>query len=113
MHSKGPQRREWGQSIKTDRGKYFYNKGVICCEPYEKMKYGRYFAAFIDNHFDRLFAAADKGCTRMFLQDGDPSQNSASARAAMQRTNSTLIKLYRRSPDLAVIENVFPMVSRM
>ena len=49
-----------------------YNKGVICCEPYEKMN-GRYFAAFIDDHFDRLFAAADKGCTRVFLQDGDPS----------------------------------------
>ena len=48
-----------------------YNTGVICCEPYEKMN-GRYFAAFIDNHFDRLFAAADKGCTRTFLQDGDP-----------------------------------------
>ena len=32
----------------------------MCCEPYERMN-GRYFAAFIDNHFDRLFAAADKG----------------------------------------------------
>ena len=74
---------------------------------------GRYFSAFINKHFDRLFAAADKGCTRTFLQDGDPSQNSALARAAMQRTNSTLVKLCRRSPDLAVIENVFPMVSRM
>ena len=74
---------------------------------------GHYLSAFIDNHFDRLFGAADKGCTRMFLQDGDPSQNSVSARAAMQRTNSTLIKLCPRSPDLAVIENVFPMVSRM
>ena len=31
----------------------------------------------------------------------------------MQRTNSTLIKLCPRSPDLAVIENVFPMVNRM
>ena len=89
-----------------------YNKGVICCEPYEKMN-GCYFAVFLDNHFDRLFSAANKGCTRMFLQDGDPSQNSALARAAMQRTNSTLIKLGPRSPDLAVIENVFPMVSRM
>ena len=37
-----------------------YNKGVICCEPCEKMN-GRYVAAFIDNHFDRLFTAADKG----------------------------------------------------
>ena len=48
------------------------NKGVICCEPYEKMN-GRYFAAFRDKHFDRLFAAADKACTQTFLQDGDPS----------------------------------------
>ena len=89
-----------------------YNEGVICCEPHEKMN-GRYFAAFVDNHFNRLFAAADKGCSQTFLQDGDPSQNSALARAAMQRTNSTLIKLCIRSPHLAVIENVFPMVSRM
>ena len=49
----------------------------------------------------------------MFLEDGDPFQNSASARAAMQRMKSTLIKLCPRSPDLAVIENMFPMVSRM
>ena len=74
---------------------------------------GHYFAAFVDNHFNRLFAAADKGCSQTFLQDGNPSQNSALARAAMQRTNSTLIKLCIRSPHFAVIENVFPMVSRM
>ena len=50
-----------------------YNiKGVICCESYQRMN-GRYFAAFIDNHFDRLFAAADKGCARTFLQYRDPS----------------------------------------
>ena len=36
-----------------------YNKGVTCCEPYEKIN-GRYFAEFIDNHFDRLFAALTK-----------------------------------------------------
>ena len=41
---------------------------------------GRYCAAFIDNRFDRLFAAADKGCSRTFLQDGDPCQNSALVR---------------------------------
>ena len=93
-------------------GAISYNKGVICCEPYEKIN-GRYFAAFIDNRFDSLFAAADKGYTRTFLQDGNPSQNSALARTAMQRTNSTLIKLCPKSPNLAVIENVFPMVNRM
>ena len=48
-----------------------YNKGVICCEPYEEMN-GRYFAAFVDNHFDHLFAAADKGCSRNFSKMGIP-----------------------------------------
>ena len=89
-----------------------FGHGVICCQPYERMS-GRYFASFIDNNFDRLFTAADKGDRRLFVQDGDPSQNSALARAAMQRTNSTLIKLCPRSPDLACHENVFPIVGRM
>ena len=31
----------------------------------------------------------------------------------MQRTNSTLIKLCPRSPDLVCHENVFPIVGRM
>ena len=47
------------------------SKRVICCEPYEKMN-ERYFAAFIDNHFDRLFATADKGCTERFYKMGIP-----------------------------------------
>ena len=110
MHSKEPQIGDLGQSIATIA--ISCNKGNICCEPYEKMN-GRYFTAFVDKHFDRLFKAADKGCGRNFLQDGDPSQNSALVRTAMQRMNSTLIKLCPRSPDMAIIENVFPMVSRM
>ena len=89
-----------------------FGHGVICCQPYERMS-GRYFASFIDNNFDCLFTAADKGDRCLFVQDGDPSQNSALARAAMQRTNSTLIKLCLRSPDLACHENVFPIVGRM
>ena len=88
-----------------------YDKGVICCEPYERMN-GRYFASFIDANFHRLFHVAGKGSRRLFVQDGDPSQNSSLARAAMQRTNSTLLKLCPRSPDLACIENLFSIVGR-
>ena len=34
---------------------------------------GRYFAAFVDNHyFNRLFAAADKECSRTFYKMGIP-----------------------------------------
>ena len=46
------------------------------------------------------------------MQDGDPSQNSALAKAAIARVNSTVIKLPPRSPDLHVIENVFAIVNR-
>lgn len=52
-----------------------YGKGVIACEPYERMC-GDYFADFIDRNFVRIFQEADKGDEHIFMQDGDPSQNS-------------------------------------
>ena len=85
-----------------------YDKGVICCEPYERMTGGN-FATFVDQH--RLFQLAGKGDSRLWMQDGDPSQNSALAKAAIARVNSTVIKLPPRSPDLHVIENVFAIVN--
>ena len=45
------------------------------------------------------------------MQDEDPSQYSALAKAAIARVNSTVIKLPPRSPDLHVIENVFAIVN--
>jgi len=86
------------------------DKGVICCEPYEHMTGGN-FTTFVDQHFHRLFQLAGKGDSRLWMQDGDPSQNSALAKAAIARVNSTVIKLPPRSPDLHVIENVFAIVN--
>ena len=51
-----------------------------------------------------MFQTADKGNSRIWVQDGDPSQNSAIAKSAMSRANSTLLKLPPRSPDLHPIE---------
>ena len=89
-----------------------YDKGVICCEPYERLC-GHFFATFFKRNFRRLFMKADKGANRLWIQDGDPSQNSGMARSAMRRANSTLIKLPPRSPDLNCIEDVFPIVRRI
>ena len=83
-----------------------YGKGVIICEPYEKMS-GSYFEDFIDRNFHRMFDLADKGPGRIFVQDCDPCQNSAAAKRAMSRTQAELLKLSPRSPDLAPIENFF------
>lgn len=58
-----------------------YNKGVIICEQYDRMC-GAFFEGFIDEHFESMFQIAGKGKSRMFLMDGDPSQNSARAKSS-------------------------------
>ena len=89
-----------------------YDKGVICCGPYERLC-GTYFESFIDQHFERLFQVAGKGDRPLWIQDGDPSENSALARAAMQRVHSKLIKLPPQSPDLNPMENIFPIIGKI
>lgn len=87
-----------------------FNTGVILCKPYEKLN-GPNFAEFIDNNFQEMFEKAGKTPQRLWIQDGDPSQNSAIARKAMVRANSELLNIPPRSPDLNPIENLFKIVS--
>ena len=82
-----------------------YDKGVVICKAYDKLEC-RYFAKFIDENFESIFAIADKSQMRLWLQDEDPSQSSAMARA-----NCELLKIPPRSPDLNPIENIFKLVS--
>ena len=88
-----------------------HDKGVLVCERYDKMD-GNYFASFIDQHFNAMFERSCKGLSRLWLQDGDPSQNSKVARAAMARCHCELLKIPPRSPDLNPIENIFHIVSK-
>lgn len=83
-----------------------YDKGVIVCQQYDRMC-GAFFETFIDENFESMFQAAEKGESRMFLMDGDPSQNSARARAAMSRVGCQQFKIPARSPELNGCENVF------
>ena len=85
--------------------------GVIICERYEKMD-AKYFASFIDQHFNTIFERSAKGLTRLWLQDGDPCQNSKRAREAMTRCHCELLKIPPRSPDLNPIENIFHIASK-
>ena len=82
-----------------------YGKGVICCIPYDKMD-GKYFANFLHEHFDMMVESAEKD-SRLWLQDGDPSQNSALAKEVMKQVNSELLSIPARSPDINPIENLF------
>ena len=88
-----------------------YSKGVLVCERYERMD-GNYFASFIDQHFNQMFQQSCKGLSRLWLQDGDPSQNSKAAREAMVRCHCELLKIPSRSPDLNPIENIFHIVTK-
>ena len=59
-----------------------HREGVIICERYEKMD-AKYFASFIDQCLNTMFERSTKGLTRLWLQDGDPCQNSKRTCEAM------------------------------
>ena len=87
-----------------------YGKGIIVCEPYQKMS-GAYFASFIRRNFEHMFEDADKDSST-WVQDGDPSQNSRAAQSAMKDVNAHLLSIPPRSPDLNPIENMFHLVHK-
>ena len=88
-----------------------YGKGVILCEQYNSLN-GRYFKTLIEREFQRMFRESQKA-SKLFIQDGDPSQNSALARAALKRVGAKLLAIPPRSPDLNPIENIFNIVKRI
>lgn len=85
-----------------------YNEGVISAHSYEKLN-GENFSQFVRKYFNGLFAASKKE-SRLWLQDGDPSQNSAKAREAFQCVDAALLSIPPRSPDCNPIENTFKQV---
>ena len=72
---------------------------------------GAFFETFIDKNLESMFEAAEKGESRMFLMDGDPSQERAGARGATRRVGCELFKNPDRSPELNGCENVFNIVA--
>lgn len=106
--SKGSKSGSGGKHVKLIVG-LSYNEGVVLCQQYDHLD-GRFFASFIERHFEQTFLNAKKGTSRLWLQDGDPSQNSALARKAMQNVNAELLKIPPRSPELNPCENFFKIV---
>ena len=72
---------------------------------------GPYFAEFVKKNFRKLIRNSNPA-ENMFLQDGDPSQNSAIARDAMKRIGVQVQSIPPRSPDVNPIENVFHLVDK-
>ena len=106
--SKGSKSCSGGKQVKLIVG-LSYNVGVVLCQQYDHLD-GMFFASFVEKHFKQTFLNARKGNTRLWLQDGDPSQNSAVAYKAMKNINAELLKIPPRSPDLNPCENFFKIV---
>ena len=87
-----------------------HEQGVIICEPYDKMN-GEYIESFIRRNFERMFDMSGKE-SLLFVQDGDPSQNSAKAKRAMTACDAKVLNIPPRSPDINPIENFFHLVRR-
>lgn len=89
-----------------------YNKGVTMCEEFKQKLNGESFATFVRNHFPTCFEESPNPDDKVFLQDGDPSQNSAMAMNAVAEVGAEKFAIPPRSPDLNPIENLFHLCKR-
>ena len=89
-----------------------YEKGVVLCEQYTGHLNGQKFSDFIRDYFSEAFEKGSNPKGKLFLQDGDPSQNSRKARNAWDKIGARKFTIPPRSPDLNPIENVFNVVKR-
>ena len=87
-----------------------YGKGVILAEQYHGTLTGESFADFVRTEFPTLFDKSANVHGRLFLQDGDPSQNSRLALDAIDEVGGRLFHIPPRSPDINPIENIFNCV---
>ena len=89
-----------------------YGRGFMECHHYTERLDGQFCENYIRERFPEMFQASANPRGKLFLQDGDPSQNSAAARLAMDAVGCRLFKIPARSPDLNPIENVFHNIRR-
>ena len=80
------------------------------CKEYTEKLNGQFFAQFIKREFTKCFKNSPIPKKKIFLQDGDPSQNSKLAFAALEKIGATKFGITARSPDLNPIENIFHQV---
>ena len=72
---------------------------------------GPKFANMVREDFPSAFEQSANAVTKRFLQDGDPSQNSAVARRALDEIGAMIFAITPRIPDLSPIENYFHLIN--
>ena len=89
-----------------------YGKGVVGCHQYEGHIDGEKFAQMVKDYFPDMFDKSANPVRKLFLQDGDPSQNSKRARETWEAMDYSVFAIPPRSPDLNPIENVFHLIGK-
>lgn len=84
-------------------------KGVILCDQLETLN-GDYMKGLVEREFGRMFWDSNNSNVKIVIEDGNPSQNAAQARAAWRRIGAKLTAIPPRSPDINPIENIFNIV---
>ena len=84
-----------------------YGKGVIAGEQYNVRINAETFSSFAHEHFASMFWKSANPRGKLFLQDGDPSQNSVKVRFAWDEVATWKFTIPARSPDLNPIQNIF------
>ena len=93
-----------------------YGRGFIKCHHYTGSIDGEKCKIFIEEHFPSMLKISPNPKGKLFLQDGDPSQNSALASETMDTVGCRLFKIHPTSPDLNpianVLHNIRPKISK-
>ena len=79
-------------------------KEICYCKHYEKLS-GKIFAEFVENNFIEIFKSSCKSTGNVFVEDGDPTQNSKAAKTALDKIGAVQFSIHPRSPDLNPIKN--------
>ena len=79
-------------------------KEICYCKHYEKLS-GKIFAEFVENNFTEIFKSSCKSTGNVFVEDGDPTQNSKAAKTALDKIGAVQFSIHPRSPDLNPIKN--------
>ena len=101
-----------GRSVAHVMTAIAYGKEVIAAEQYFGSINGATFSPFVYEHFASMFKKCPNLKGKLFLQDGDPSQNSCKARSAWGKIGAGKFSIPAHSPDLNPIENIFHIVKK-
>ena len=84
-----------------------YKKGLIICIYYFGRLSGESIAKIVKKDFPKAFRDSINPKNELFLQDGDPIQNSKKANRAFDATGCKVFAIPARSLDVNPIENIF------